>query len=262
MLRPADTDEADWGAVRMFKAIMAMLKANYAASTDADVAALRMKLTQLNDQCPGEFQVFHRDFVRILGQLRATKEDAVSEQELVVWVKRAIKNSFVNSSVLLKWYTDVGAEITHEQILTKVGLLLVELANQDEDPYRVASGAKGTVAANSAESRGKRTSERRKKFGGCTICWEDGHWWKDCPNDECQACGAIIRRLDRTCPNWREHEPYLRFEGDIEPWNRGRERADEEHGESSKADQEESAPSEVSSNPGKSANRAKRGRTY
>jgi hypothetical protein len=268
LAKPAATEAADWTAVKQFKAVMAMLKANYARSTDADVAALRLRLSQLNDSGPEGFHGFQREFVQVLTQLRATKEDAVSDRELVQWVKAAIRNSFVNSTLLLKWYVETD-DITHEQILARVTRLLVELANHDEDPYNQASGVKGPVAANVAESRGQwtveprqqRTSDRRKRLDRCTLCWGEGHWWRDCPNGVCEVCGTVIGRLDQTCPKWREHDPSLRFEGDIEPWNRGREGPSDESGADTGADRDGSTSqaSASSSHDAAKANRAARG---
>jgi hypothetical protein len=268
LIIPVGVDDDDWPPARQFKAAMDMLKETYSASTDADVASLRLELEQLSDQVPGGFTEYHRNFVRVLTQLRATKADAVSDSELTTWVKRAIKNDMVNNSLLLRLYVD-KKNITYDKILAKVTQLLVELSNQDKDPYKTASGSKGSVGANVVESRGQktvgpreyRTSANNKRFGGCTLCWGEGHWWKDCPNDECQACGAVLRRQDKTCPHWREHEPRLRFEGDIEPWNRGREGPSDESGPDTSGDRDGSTSqaSAPSSQDATKANRAARG---
>jgi hypothetical protein len=215
LVKPAATEAAEWTAVKQFKAVMAMLKANYARSTDADVAALRLRLSQLNDSGPEGFHGFQREFVQVLTQLRATKADAVSDRELVQWVKGAIRNSYVNSTLLLKWYVETD-DITHEQILARVTRLLVELANHDEDPYRSASGAKGSVAAHVAKTADG------MDFGGCTKCWGTGHWFKSCAARQCQVCRAPLGKTDRTCPRWKSHPVAFRFYNDVTPWDRAR----------------------------------------
>jgi hypothetical protein len=263
LILPADVDDDEWPPARQFKAAMDMLKETYSASTEADVAALRLELEQLTDQVPGGFTEYHRNFVRVLTQLRATKADAVSDSELTTWVKRAIKNDLVNNSLLLRLYVDKPS-IKYDRILAKVTQLLVELGNQDKDPYRGASGAKGPVAANVAESRHRTTAaprehrmtEWRKKSDRCTLCWGEGHWWRDCPNGACEVCGTVIGRLDQTCPKWREHDPSLRFEGDIEPWNRGRESGADTGADRDGSTSQASAPSGQGTTK---ANRAARG---
>jgi hypothetical protein len=66
LVEPAAMEPADWAAVKEFKAVMTMLKANYARSTDAEVAALRLRLSQLNDLGPEGFKGFQWEFVQVL----------------------------------------------------------------------------------------------------------------------------------------------------------------------------------------------------
>jgi hypothetical protein len=215
LARPEGTEPEDWTAVKQFRAVMDMLKANYACSTDADVAALRLRLSQLNDSGPDGFHGFQREFVQVLTMLKATKADAVTDRELTQWVKGAIRNSYVNSTLLMKWYVETD-DITYDQILTRVTRLLVELANHDEDPYRSASGSKGSVAAHVAKTADGVT------FGGCTKCWGTGHWFKACAARQCQVCKAALGKTDRSCPNWKSHPVGFRFYNDVAPWDRVR----------------------------------------
>jgi hypothetical protein len=66
-------------------------------------------------------------------------------------VKTAIRNCYVNSTSLMKWYVETDG-ITHEKILAWITRLIVELGNLYEDPYNTALGSKGSVAAHEAES--------------------------------------------------------------------------------------------------------------
>jgi hypothetical protein len=215
LIVPAGADDDDWPPARSFKAAMDMLKETYSASTEADVAALRLELEQFSDQVPGGFTEYHRNFVRVLTQLRATKADAVSDSELTTWVKRAIKNDLVNNSLLLRLYVDKPG-IKYDRILAKVTQLLVELGNQDKDPYRGASGAKGPVAAHVAKTADG------VDFGGCTKCWGTGHWFRACAARQCQVCKAPLGKSDRSCPRWKSHPVGFRFYNDVAPWDRVR----------------------------------------
>jgi hypothetical protein len=221
--RPADVEAADWGIVRQFKAAMDVLKKNYSSSTASDVAKLRTSLSTLTDEGPGGFDSYNREFTRLLVQLRATKADGVSDAELKEWVKKGIKNTTVKTTLLLKMYVekDKDGSLKYSEILDAVTRLLVEMRNDDFDPYGLASGAKGHVGAHSADARGARTQEGAS-FDGCTKCWGQGHWWKACSARQCAVCKAIIGKDDLSCPNWKSHKQPFRFYGDVPPWERAR----------------------------------------
>lgn len=183
------------------------------------------------------FYEYQRDFEKILTELRAAGgRDVVSAKELLVWVKKGLKNQEVFLSCTSGWYLE-HPDATYDQVFKRVNDWLSEAILIDKDPYHLSNTITGKISANSAEvnnykhhsykdhaiPKGANNSRTTNNTQICTRCWHTGHKWMDCRSYKCHAtgCASSLSPDDRGCPNWRRHvDPKHRYRNDIVPWER------------------------------------------
>jgi hypothetical protein len=188
-----------WTTIDAFKAAMKYLKDTYAPSDATDVATLKQKIAELNDEVCGGFAPYAEQFTTLhCALVRANQEP--DAKACTAWVLKGIRNQEVSRSVICALFKpdDPNHEPTFREIFKFVETFLKR--SGDNDPYKTAKTnpfGPARVAANAAT----RTDLSEKR---CTKCWRRGHVWSKCLAVTCSVCG---RPFDGAafCSGWMTH---------------------------------------------------------
>ena len=149
---------AQWTYQLKFQAAWEALRLEYQPSTVVDLSQLKDQIRALNDQCPGGFDQFKSDFLRLHTEILATGvANAITPRELNGIVREGLRNPTVWQMVGFRIYSE-NEDAPWERTFDEVSKLLTSYRQKGIDPYGEAHGGPlvghSPIAANSANTIG------------------------------------------------------------------------------------------------------------
>jgi len=194
----------EWTTVDAFKSAMKYLKDTYAPSDTTDVATLKQRIAELNDEVCGGFAAYVEQFTTLhCALVRANQEP--DDKPCTAWVLKGIRNQEVARSVIVALFKpeDPNHEPTFREIFKFVETFLKR--SGDNDPYKtVKVNPFGTPKVFAAPGSITSILKPVSTLVRCTKCWRRGHSWSKCTALTCSACGKAFDG-SLYCSAWKTH---------------------------------------------------------